>query len=275
MFLKKIFWIPLFILFLMNSPLQGATIQINGAGASFPYPIYSKWFNEYEKKNPQVQLNYQVLGSSGGVRQLLKKTIDFGASDVALKKKDLHQAPWPIQHVPTVLGAVVVAYHLPQGKEGKNKGELKLDGPTLASLFLGQIQKWNHPALVKLNPQIQLPSSDILVIRRADGSGTTAIFSDYLNKVSQPWQKQMGVGKSLRWKVGVGARGNDGVTAMIKQTPGSIGYVELTYALNNGLTMASLKNQKGNYIQPTLESISASAKSPPPQGKNRFFSNHN
>ncbi len=240
---------------ILSIGISATIVKVNGAGASFPYPIYSKWFAEYEKTNKKVKFNYQVIGSGGGIRQLIKKTVDFGASDAPMKEKDQKKADWPIEHVPTVLGAVAIAYNAPGLKTG-----LKLDGETLANIFLGNITKWNHPALTKLNPNIQLPATDILIVRRADGSGTTAIFSDYLSKVSTEWKQKMGVGKTLRWQTGMGARGNDGITYMVKQTPGAIGYVELAYAITNKLNTVALKNQSGKYVQPSPQGVSASSK---------------
>lgn len=203
-----------------------ATVKVNGAGATFPYPIYAKWFFEYKKVKKDVQFNYQSIGSGGGIRQLLKQTVDFGASDAPMKDKDLKKAAWPIMHVPTVLGAVSVAFNL------KDVKSLKLDGPTLADIFLGKITKWNHPSIVKNNPDTKLPGSDILVVRRSDGSGTTSVFSDYLSKISPDFKEKIGHGKTLRWPTTtIGAKGNEGVTGMLKQMEGSIGYIELAYAV--------------------------------------------
>ncbi|MGB0452247.1 MAG: phosphate ABC transporter substrate-binding protein PstS [Bacteriovoracaceae bacterium] len=234
-----------------------AKVKINGAGASFPFPIYSKWFSEYEKVNTEVQFNYQAIGSGGGIRQLIKQTVDFGASDAPMKVKDKKKAAWPVKHVPTVLGAVSVAYNLPSVKKA-----IKLDGQTLAGIFLTEITKWNDKKIMALNPGITLPNTDILVVRRADGSGTTAIFSDYLSKVSNDWKEKIGTGKTLRWPgTTIGAKGNDGVTGVLKKTKGSIGYVELAYALKNQLPVVSLKNKSGKYVAPSIEGISASAAS--------------
>ncbi len=232
-----------------------ATIKVNGAGATFPYPIYSKWFSEYKKVKPEVQFNYQSIGSGGGIRQLIKQTVDFGASDAPMKEKDKKKAAWPIKHIPTVLGAVSVAYNLPSVKK------LKLDGQTLASIFLGKISNWSHPEISKLNPGVTLPKEDILVVRRADGSGTTAIFSDYLSTISKAWKSKVGQGKSLKWPVGIGSKGNEGVTATVKQTTGTIGYIELAYALKNNLKTIALKNQAGEFIQPSVKGVSLSAAS--------------
>ena len=243
------------IIFLLLLSLNTfAVTKVNGAGATFPYPIYSKWFSEYNKLNSEVQFNYQAIGSGGGVRQLLKQTVHFGASDAPMKDKDIKRAPWPVKHIPTVLGAVTVAFNLDGVKE------LNLDGKTLAEIFLGKISKWDHPTIKGLNKTIELPNKDILVARRADGSGTTAIFSDYLSTVSEPWLSTVGRGKSLRWPVGIGAKGNDGVTAIIKQTEGTIGYIELAYALKNNLSTAAIKNKANEFVKPTVEGVSLSAK---------------
>lgn len=231
-----------------------AVVKVNGAGASFPYPIYSKWFAEYEKTNKNVQFNYQAIGSGGGIRQLIKQTVDFGASDAPMKEKDKKKAAWPVKHVPTVIGALAVTYNLPSVKD------LKIDGPTLAKIFLTEITKWNDPAIAKLNKGTALPDKDILVVRRADGSGSTFIVSDFLSTTSPAWKKKMGTAKTLRWPgTTIGAKGNDGVTGVIKKTEGSIGYIELAYALKNGLYTASVKNKDGNFIQPTIDTISAAA----------------
>lgn len=236
------------------SPLALAKININGAGASFPYPIYSKWFSIYNKENKDVQFNYQAIGSGGGIRQLTKQTVDFGASDAPMKKRDMKKAPWPVAHIPTVLGAVAIAYNVEGIKDG-----LKIDGATLVDIYLGKITKWNHPAIKKLNPKMDLPDEDVLVVRRADGSGTTAIFSDYLSNVSSEWKSKIGQGKSLRWPAGIGAKGNDGVTAMVKQTNGTIGYIELAYALKNNLSTVALKNKSDKFVQPSIKGVSSAA----------------
>lgn len=230
-----------------------AVTKINGAGATFPYPIYSKWFSEYKNKNSQVEINYQSIGSGGGVRQVISQTVDFGASDTPLTEKDLSSAPYKIVHIPTVLGSVVPVFNL------KSIDALKMDGETLAQIYLGKIAKWNHPSLQKLNPETKLPDSDILVVRRADGSGTTAVFADYLSVVSTDWEKTVGRGKSLQWPVGIGSKGNEGVTASVAQTEGSIGYVEYSYAVTNKLKMISMKNKTGEFVSPSTESTSKAA----------------
>ena len=237
------------------STLQADTVtRINGAGATFPYPLYSKWFSLYNRDNPRVRFNYQAIGSGGGIRQLLKQTVDFGASDAPMKTNDMKKSFWKIHHIPTVLGAVSISYNLPTLKK-----TLRLDGPTLANIFLGRIKKWNDPAISSLNPSLALPERPILVVRRADGSGTTAIFSDYLANVSAPWKQEVGQGKTLRWPVGIGAKGNDGVAAQIKNNLGAIGYVELAYSIKIKLPTVALKNLAGQFVAPSIASISASA----------------
>lgn len=244
---------------LLSYSIAAQPMIINGAGATFPFPIYSKWISEYEKVDKSVKLNYQSIGSGGGVRQLLNQTVDFGASDDPLSDKDLKKSAqngWPILHVPTVIGSVVMAYNL----EGVESG-LNFDGNVISAIYLGSIKKWNDPRLQKLNPSVELPAQDILVVRRADGSGTTAVFSDYLSNVSPEWKTKVGHGKSLRWPTGIGARGNEGVTAMIKQTNGAIGYIELAYALQNNLDIGKVKNKAGQFQEPNIESISLAASS--------------
>lgn len=231
-----------------------AVTKVNGAGATFPYPIYSKWFSEYQKINKDVQFNYQSIGSGGGIRQVLKETVDFGASDAPMLEKEMSKAKWPIQHVPTVLGAVTVAYNLDEVS-----GELKLDSKTLVNIYLGNITKWNHKDIADLNPGVTLPDKNILPVYRADGSGTTDVFTDYLSNVSEMFKEKVGRGKSVSWPAGIGGKGNEGVTNMVKQTPGALGYVELAYALNNGLKTIAIKNAAGKYVQPSIEGVSASA----------------
>jgi len=231
-----------------------ALIKVNGAGATFPYPIYSKWFSEYQKLNKDVQFNYQSIGSGGGIRQVIKETVDFGATDAPMLDKETSKVKYSIQHIPTILGAVTIAYNV----EGLN-GELKLDGKTLVNIYLGNIAKWNHQDIKKLNPTLNLPEKDILPVYRADGSGTTNIFTDYLATISSDFKEKVGQGKAVSWPAGIGGKGNEGVTNMVKQTPGAIGYIELAYALNNNLKTVALKNAAGNFIQPSIEGISASA----------------
>lgn len=228
-----------------------AAQTINGAGATFPYPLYSKWFSEYQKINPEVQIDYQSVGSGGGIRQFLDRTIDFGASDAPMSDEQIKKSSVPVLHIPTVLGAVVVTYNLPAVKD------LQLTSEIIANIFLGKIQKWNDPTIKALNPSV--PDQNIIVVHRSDGSGTTAIFADYLNKVSAEWTAKVGQGTSLNWPAGLGGKGNEGVTGLVKQTPGSVGYVELVYAETNKLSFAAIKNKAGNFIKPTLASVTAAA----------------
>ncbi len=227
-------------------------MELTGAGATFPYPLYSKMFNEYYRETG-VKVNYQAIGSGGGIKQLLKRVVDFGGTDAFMSKEELKKADGEILHIPTCIGAVVISYNLP------GNPELKLTPELISDIFLGKIRKWNDAKIKRVNPQIVLPDMKITVIHRSDGSGTTYIFSDYLSKVSMEWKTKMGRGKSLNWVVGVGAKGNAGVAGLIKQTPGSIGYVELIYALQNNMKFAAIQNKKGNFIKPSLESVSLSA----------------
>lgn len=236
-------------------PVLAATLQLNGAGASFPYPIYSKWFDEYRRVDPGVQINYQSIGSGGGIRQIIARTVDFGASDVPMSDEDLAKAEREILHIPTVIGAVSVIYNIPGIKESG----LKLTGEVLVDIFLGKITKWNDPRIQELNPDLTLPNVAIAVAHRSDGSGTTFIFSDYLSSVSNTWKKTVGTGKSLRWPVGIGAKGNEGVAGLVRQLPGAIGYVEQAYAEQNGLAQAALKNKAGYFVLPSLEGASLAA----------------
>jgi phosphate transport system substrate-binding protein len=241
--------------------LSFAQTKINAAGATFPNPIYSKWFSEYHKLRPDIQINYQPIGSGGGIRQLLAGTVDFGASDGPMTDEQLAQAKQKILHIPTVLGAVVPAYNIP----GFN-GELKFTGEVLANIYLGKITTWSDPAIAKLNPGIKLPGDTIVVNHRSDGSGTTFIFTDYLSSVSPEWKSAVGKGTSVKWPVGLGGKGNEGVAGNIRQMPGSIGYVELIYAVQNNIPYGVVQNKAGNFVKATLESTTAaaaSAKMPP------------
>ena len=230
------------------------TQSINGAGASFPYPIYAKWFSEYNKKFPNIQINYQSIGSGGGIRQLSAQTVFFGATDGPMTKDQMLAAPGNILHLPTVLGAVVPVYNI----EGVT-AELKFTGTVLADIFLGKITKWNDPAIAKLNQGVTLPGTDITVVHRSDGSGTTYIFADYLGKVSAEWKKRVGVSTALNWPVGLGGKGNEGVAGLVKQSPGSIGYVELIYAIQNKISYGSVQNLNGKFLRATIESVTAAA----------------
>jgi phosphate transport system substrate-binding protein len=231
-----------------------AVLLINGAGATFPYPIYSKWFDIYAKQEPSVRFNYQSIGSGGGIRMLSNRTVDLGASDAPMTDEQLKAAPGHILHFPSVLGAVVIAYNLP----GFN-GTLKLDGPTIADIFMGKITKWNDAKIAALNAGASLPATDIVVAHRSDGSGTSYIFTDYLSKVSPAWASGVGKSTAVKWPVGLGGKGNEGVTALVQQTPGSIGYIELIYALSNHIPFADLKNHDGNWVKASLDGVTAAA----------------
>jgi phosphate transport system substrate-binding protein len=236
-------------------PALGQT-TLNGAGATFPYPMYSKWFSEYHKAHPDIEINYQSIGSGGGIRQVLAQTVDFGASDGPMTDEQLSQAKTKILHIPTVMGAVVPAYNIPGVT-----GEVKFTPDILAGIFLGKIASWNDPALVKANPGVNLPNQTIVVIHRSDGSGTTYIWTDYLSKVSSDWQNQVGRGTSVKWPVGLGGKGNEGVAGMIRQMQGGIGYVELIYAVQNHITYGSVKNAAGTLVKASLDSVTAAAAS--------------
>jgi len=233
-----------------------AQTTLNGAGATFPYPMYSKWFSEYHKAHPDVEINYQSIGSGGGIRQVLAGTVDFGASDGPMSDEQLAQAKVKILHVPTVLGADVPAYNIPGVKE-----ELKFTPEALAGIFLGKVTSWNDPLIAKENPGVKLPSDSIVVIHRSDGSGTTYIWTDYLSKVSPDWQSQVGKGTSVKWPVGLGGKGNEGVAGMIRQMQGAIGYIELIYAVQNHISYGVVKNSAGSYVKASLDSVTAAAAS--------------
>ena len=240
---------------LLALPALGQT-TLNGAGATFPYPMYSKWFSEYHKAHSDVQINYQSIGSGGGIRQVLAGTVDFGASDGPMTDEQLSQAKTKILHIPTVLGSVVPAYNVPGVS-----GEIKFTPQALAGIFLGKITSWNDPALVKENSGLNLPNQPIVVVHRSDGSGTTFIFTDYLSKVSPEWQSSVGKGTSVKWPLGLGNKGNEGVAGMIRQLPGSIGYIELIYAVQNKIPYGVVKNAAGAYVKASLESTTAAAAS--------------
>ena len=235
-----------------------AQTTLNGAGATFPYPMYSKWFSEYHKLHPDIQINYQSIGSGGGIRQVINGTVDFGASDGPMTDDMLKEAKTKILHMPTVLGADVPAYNIP----GVN-AELKFTPDALAGIFLGKITKWNDKALTSVNPGVNLPDRDIIVVHRSDGSGTTYIWTDYLSKISPEWQSQVGKGTSVKWPIGLGGKGNEGVAGSIRQLQGSIGYVELIYAVQNNIPYGSVKNAAGNFVKASLESVTAAAASSP------------
>jgi phosphate transport system substrate-binding protein len=231
----------------------GGTVQINGAGATFPNPIYSKWFAEYTKQHPDVRINYQPIGSGGGVRQLTAQTVFFGASDSPMTDEQLKGAPGPVLHFPTVLGAVVPIYNLADAPE------LKFTGALLADIYLGKIKKWNDAAIAKVNPGVKLPATDIAVAHRSDGSGTTFIFVDYLSKVSPEFKDKVGANASVNWPVGVGGKGNDGVAGLVSQTPGAIGYVELIYALQNKISFGAVQNAAGEFVKASPDAVTKAA----------------
>ena len=231
----------------------GGAIRVNGAGATFPLPIYSKWFSEYNKLHPGVEINYQSIGSGGGIRQLLAETVFFGASDQPMTDEMLAKAPGAVLHFPTVLGAVVPVYNL----EGIG-AQLKFTGPLLADIFLGKITRWNDPAIAKTNPGFK-GTGNITVVHRSDGSGTTFVWADYLGKVSPEWKQKVGVNSALDWPAGVGGKGNEGVAGLVKQTPGSIGYIELVYALQNKISYGAVQNRAGEFVNPDVTSVTAAA----------------
>jgi phosphate transport system substrate-binding protein len=233
------------------SATASAQMLINGAGATFPYPIYSKWFDEYAKVDPSVRFNYQSIGSGGGQKQILAQTVDFGASDGPMSDDNLAKAPGKLLHIPTVAGAVVMTYNLP------GNPALKLDGETIADIFLGKIKKWNDAKITALNSGASLPDKEIVVAHRSDGSGTTFIFTDYLGKISSEWKGKVGTNTSVNWPTGIGGKGNEGVAGQVKQTLGALGYVELIYATQNKMPYADVKNAAGEFVKPTLESVTA------------------
>ncbi len=233
-----------------------AQTTLNGAGATFPYPMYSKWFSEYHKEHPQIEINYQSIGSGGGIRQVLAGTVDFGASDGPMTDQQLAEAKIKILHVPTVLGADVPAYNIPGVT-----AELRFTQEALAGIFLGKITNWNDKAIADANPGVKLPGDQIIVIHRSDGSGTTYIWTDYLSKISPEWQSQAGKGTSVRWPVGLGGKGNEGVAGLIRQMKGSIGYIELIYAVQNNITYGTVRNAAGEFVKASLASVTAAAAS--------------
>jgi phosphate transport system substrate-binding protein len=237
---------------LLGTAASAQSLLINGAGATFPFPMYSKWFSEYNKLHPDLKFNYQSIGSGGGIKQFTDGTVDFGASDAPMNNEQIAKVP-DVTHIPTVLGADVIAYNAPGVKS------LRFSPETLANIFLGKITKWNDPAIVADNPGVRFPDQAITVARRSDGSGTTYIFTDYLSKISPEWKSKVGAGTSVNWPVGLGGKGNEGVTGLVKSTPGSLGYVELIYAHQQKLAVADIKNKSGNFITPSLASITAAA----------------
>jgi phosphate transport system substrate-binding protein len=234
------------------------TTTLNGDGATFPNPIYSKWFSEYHKIHSDIQVNYQPIGSGGGIRQLTAGTVDFGASDMPMTDKQLQDAKTKILNIPTVLGAVVPAYNIPGVS-----GEVKFTPEVLAGIFLGRISKWNDKAITSANPDLKFPDKDIIVVHRTDGSGTTFIWTDYLSKVSPDWKSQVGSDTSVKWPIGMGGQHNEGVAGMIRQLAGSIGYVELIYAVQNNIPYGSVRNSAGVFLKASLEGVTAAAASAP------------
>jgi phosphate transport system substrate-binding protein len=234
--------------------MSSAETNLNGAGATFPNPIYQKWFSEYHNAHSDVQINYQSIGSGGGIKQLQSGTVDFGASDGPMTDEQLAQTPGKVFHIPTVLGAVVPTYNI-----SGVSGELKFTPDVLADIFLGNIKNWNDGRIAKANPGVKFPDAEIVVVHRSDGSGTTYIFTDYLSKVSSAWKDKVGKGTSVNWPAGLGGKGNEGVSGMVKQTEGSIGYVELIYALSNKMPYGSVQNVSGAFVKASLESVTAAA----------------
>ena len=236
-------------------PALGQT-TLNGAGATFPYPIYSKWFSEYHKLHSDIQINYQSIGSGGGIRQVTAGTVDFGASDMPMTDKQLQEAKGKVLNLPTVLGAVVPAYNIPGVT-----GEIKFTPEVLAGIFLGKIGKWNDKAIAAANPGVNFPDREVIVVHRSDGSGTSFIWTDYLSKVSPDWKSTVGSDTSVKWPIGMGGKGNEGVAGLIRQLPGSIGYVELIYAIQNNIPYGSVKNAAGVFVKASLDSVTAAAAS--------------
>jgi phosphate transport system substrate-binding protein len=243
------------LLVTLFSGIARGQLLINGAGSTFGYPIYSKWFDNYVKIDPGVRFNYQSIGSGGGIMMLRNRTVDIGASDAPLSEAQATAMPAPVLHLPSVMGAVVFMYNL---SELKNQ-TIKLSGPAIADIYLGKITKWSDPAISQLNPGIKFPDQTIQVVHRSDGSGTTYIISDYLSKVSPEWSERVGRATSLKWPAGLGGKGSEGITGLVQQTPGALGYVELTYALTNHIPVAIIRNHDGNWIEPTLEGVTAAA----------------
>jgi phosphate transport system substrate-binding protein len=228
-------------------------LTLTGAGATFPFPIYARWFSVYGRENPQVRINYQSIGSGGGIRQMVEGTVDFGATDAPLSEEDLARIPGTLS-VPMVLGAVVLTYNLPGLEE-----DLHLDGEVIAGIFLGEIRRWRDPRIQALNPDVEFPDRDILPVQRSDGSGTTYVFTDFLNAVSPSWRTRVGRGNAVRWPTGLGARGNEGVTGQVRQSPGAIGYVEQVFARQNGLPVARVRNRQGEFIEPGIDAVTRAA----------------
>ena len=245
-----------FVSFACNGGGAGGTgsVSLQGAGASFPNPLYQKWLSEYGKQHANIRIDYQSIGSGGGIKQLKEQTVDFGASDAPMKDEDLKSAPGEVLHIPTVLGAVVMTYNL----EGVSQ-PLRFSPEVIADIFLGKIKKWNDPKIVADNPGVTLPANDVTVVHRSDSSGTSAVFTDYLSKVSPEWKEKVGAGTSPSWPIGLGGKGNEGVTGQVKNTPNTIGYVELAYAVQNKLPVAQVKNASGSFVEPSIDAVTAAA----------------
>lgn len=255
MFSKKISSILLVtLLFVLVSGTALAQVSLESGGASFPYPLYSTWMDVYTENNDDVRIDYQSIGSGGGIRGIIDKTFDFAGSDAPMKEEEMEAADGNLLHIPTVMGAVAVTYHLEDVDQ-----QLRLKSETVADIYLGKIDKWNDPVIQEANPGVDLPDKYIVVVRRSDGSGTTNAFTDFLAKVSSEWEEQVGFGKAVSWPVGMGAKGNEGVAGQVSQNDGSIGYVELAYAIENGLSHAKLQNKDGNYVEASLESTTEAA----------------
>jgi len=232
----------------------GGTMTLVGAGATFPFPLYSRWFNAYSQQNP-VRVNYQSLGSGAGIRQFSEGTVDFGATDAPMSDEEIGRVTAGVLNVPMVLGSVVITYNLPEITQ-----PLQLDGPIIADIFQGTIRQWNDPRIAAMNPGVQLPNRAILPVHRSDGSGTTYVFTDYLSTISPAWQQQVGTGTAVRWPTGLGGKGNEGVTGQVRQTAGAMGYVEQVYARQNNLPMALVRNRSGNFVAPSVDATTAAAR---------------
>ena len=258
--LKLVTWVGVLLLGFVALACNGGggsgsgSVSLQGAGATFPNPLYQKWLSEYGQRHPNIKIDYQSIGSGGGIKQLKDQTVDFGASDAPMKDEDMKSAPGEIVHIPTVLGAVVITYNL----TGINQ-PLHFSPAVVADIFLGKITKWNDPKIVADNSGVPLPSNDITVVHRSDGSGTSAVFTDYLSKVSPEWKEKVGTGTSPSWPVGLGGKGNEGVTGQVKGTPNTIGYIELAYAVQNKLPVAEIRNASGNFVTPSIDTVKAAA----------------
>ena len=253
--LQLVVWLSVVVFLVVSMACNGSgSVRLQGAGATFPNPLYQKWLSEYSKQHPDLKIDYQSIGSGAGIKQLKEQTIDYGASDAPMTDADIKSAPGEILHVPTVLGAVVITYNL----QGVTQ-PLRFSPEAIADIFLGKIKKWNDPKITADNPGVTLPANDITVVHRAEGSGTSAVFTDYLSKVSAEWKEKVGSGTSPSWPIGMGGKGNEGVTGQVKSTPNTIGYVELAYAVQNNLPVGQVKNASGNFITPSIDAVTAAA----------------